>query len=446
MNAFGKLFRCGSLLVVLFSCLASVAANAQEDEPPPIADCMGIVCNGGVTIPGDDGEVRPPGESSIPVRVRTPADGSRFSLTCARIDYANLPAGAAGVALLNCPGVPPLSSVGMMYQAGQPQAYSQPICMPAGFCQPAQASPDVPCAPLVADGVISFDCLIDGRRIAVSSECPVNAVQRTPYPRALVGLPTYLALQPDRFGTGGQSGAVQVLSQDVGANGQPASLGAYQLGIAIRSQRLPAGVHWLGESARGPEWSFADGAEGSGAAGDLARYSWRYSSHGQPPNGVGVDRATQLPLTSARLPAWEVVVTTSCGHEVSWVYRVAEEATTTGACQFFVAQPTPQSPSCGPVAADGSGWYRETQKKLQWRRVLGQDAFPADWRTIDLRNHGGQHAYAVMRRVRELGVIDDGLFDPNIIGQSLWVPVIEVQSVLRSEQCYQNPAACPVAP
>jgi hypothetical protein len=205
-------------------------------------------------------------------------------------------------------------------------------------------------------------------------------------------------------------------------------------------------VDWLGESARGPEWSFADGAEGSGAAGDLARYSWRYSSHGQPANGVGVDRATQLPLTSVRLPAWEVVVNTSCGHEVSWVYRVAEETMTTGACQFFVAQPTPQSLACGPVAVDGSGWYRETQKKLQWRRVLGQDAFPDAWRTVDLRNYGGQHTYAVMRRVRELGVIDDGLFDPNITGQSLWVPVIEVQSVLRSEQCYQNPTACPAVP
>lgn len=430
--------------------LSTAQARPMQQGGGPIGDC-GTTCDGEIVIPGDPSdppgepgpEGAPPGdEAPAPVG---PADGTVVSLMCARIDYGALPPGAGGVSLLNCTGDPPLVSIGLVYQGGLLSPYSAAACLAPGVCQPGQTAPAFPCEPQAADDTLTFDCLFDGhaeRRVAASSSCPLNRVERTPYPRSLVGVPTYFRLQHEVWGTGGAGGMRGSKEFAVGADGNPLHMGAWTLDIAIRSQRLPAGVRWADERVVGPEWTFRDGGGSSGAGGDLAHFTWRYSSFGQPVLGVGADRRTSLPNPAASLPAWEVIAATSCGHEVSWRYRVADTENIIGECRHYDGRPNDMAQVCGGVAADGSGWYAEVTQRLRWRTAAGQTDFPS-WQTIDLRWFGRGRSYATVRRTQEYGIVRDALYDSGLVRDSLWVPVIEVQSVLRSDACHASSAACP---
>ena len=425
---------------------AWAAAAMQGDGP--IDDC-GESCDGEIVIPGDpgggggDSGGAPPGDAASDPYV--PADGTLASMMCARIDYGALPPGAAGVSLLSCQGDPPLVSIGLTYQDGLLVPYSAAACLAPGICQPGQTAPGYPCLPQAADDSIYFDCtfdLLNQRRVAVGSRCPVNRVERSPYPRSLVGVPTYFRLQHEIWGAGGAGGSTAKMEDGIGADGEPTHGAAFQLQLAIRSQRLPAGVRWADERVVGPEWSFHDGGGSVGAGGDAAAFTWRYSSFGQPVLGVGADRRTSRPDLSRRLPAWEVISTTSCGHEAAWRYRVAETENIIGQCTYFTGRPNDMAQVCGSTAADGSGWYAEVTQKLRWRLVAGQPDFPS-WQTIDLRWFGRGRSYATMRETQEYGIVRNQVFDSGLVRSSLWVPVIEVQSVLRSDACYANPALCP---
>lgn len=443
------------MVVVVVLCSPSPTAAAPlAQSDGPIENCDGADCQGEIVIPGDpsnpggggsDGS--PPGDEAPPPAVG-PADGTTVSMMCAHIDYGALPPGASGVSLLNCAGDPPLVSIGLVYQGGLLSPYSAAACLAPGICQPGQTAPAIPCQPQAYDDTLTFDCIFDGieeRRVAASSSCPHNRVERTPYPRSLVGVPTYFRLQHEIWGTGGAGGMRGSREFAVGADGNPLHMGAWTLDIAIRSQRLPAGVRWAEERVVGPEWTFRDRGASGGGGGDVAAFTWRASSFGQPALGVAADRRTALPNLAARLPAWEVVTTTSCGHEVTWRYRVADTENIIGECRFYDGKPNDMAQTCGSVGADGSGWYAEVTQKLRWRTAFGQPDFPA-WQTIDLRWFGRGRSYATMRRTQEYGIVRDAIFDSGLVRDSLWVPVIEVQSVLRSDECHGNRAACPTGP
>jgi hypothetical protein len=438
----------GALLSSAWPATSQAAVPAQGSGP--ITEC-GTSCDGEIVIPGDpsdpgagDGSGSPPGDADPDPYV--PTDGTMVSMMCARIDYGSLAPGAAGVSLLNCQGDPPLVSMGLIYQDGILLPYSSAVCLAPGICQPGQTAPTYPCLPSAADDTITFDCEFEQgnprKRLAVSSRCPVNRVERTPYPRALVNAPTWFRLQHEIWGLGGAGGVVAHAHDGIGADGEPTHGAAFHLQLAIRSQRLSAGVRWADDRVVGPEWTFYDGNGSSGAGGDVARFTWRYSSFEQPLLGVGADRRTNRPDLSKRLPAWEVIMTTSCGHEVAWRYRVAETENIIGQCRYYSGKPNDMAQTCGSIAADGSGWYAEVTQRLRWRVAAGQNDFPA-WQTVDLRWFGRGRSYATMRETQEYGIVRDQIFDSGLVRSSLWVPVIEVQSVLRSDECHANPARCP---
>ena len=436
------------LLVAAFTPINNTFRAVAQSQGP-IQDCD-TSCDGEIVIPGNpggggDSGGTPPGDGDAAPEPYVPPDGAMVQMNCARIDYGALPPGAAGVTLLTCTGDPPLSSVGLIYRNGLLVPYSSPVCLAPGVCQPGQTAPAYPCLPQSSDDTMSFDCLFDGntnRRLGVSSSCPVNRVERTPYPRSMVCLPTYFRLQHEVWGTNGEGGVVAHIEDGIGGNGEPTHGAAFQLQLGIRSQRLPAGVRWADEHVVGPNWTFIDGTGITVAGGDVSHFTWRYSSFEQPVLGVGADRRTNLPDLSKRLPAWQVLMTTSCGHEVSWRYRVAETVNIQGECKYYEGKPNDMAQKCGGVAADGSGWYAEVTQKLQWRLVQGQPNFP-EWQTIDLRWFGRGNSYATMRDTQEYGVVRNQIFDSGLVRSSLWVPVLEVQSVLRSNACYANPNLCP---
>lgn len=454
----GTRFICaGIVALALASGLQSAAPHTVLARPAqqgagPIGDC-GTSCDGEIVIPGSPADPGgggdggsdgvPPGDTVPPPSA--PTDSTMVSMMCARIDYGALPPGAAGVSLLSCQGDPPLVSIGLIYQGGLLAPYSAAACLAPGVCQPGQSAPTMPCQPRAADDTLTFDCAFDAneeRRASASSRCPVNRVERTPYPRALVNVPTYFRLQHEVWGTGGDGGAHESKQVGVGSDGEPMHMGAWTLDIAVRSQRLPAGVRWAHERVFGPRWNFLDGDGTAGAEGDVAQFTWRYSSYGRPMLGVGAKRGTNLPDLSRRLPAWEVISETSCGHEVTWRYRVADTENIIGECRYYTSRPNDMAQRCGTVGPDGDGWYAEVTQRLRWRTAAGQSDYPS-WQTVDLRWFGRGHSFAAMRETQEYGIVRDQVFDSGLVRSSLWVPVLEVQSVLRSDACHANPAACP---
>ncbi|NJM41527.1 MAG: hypothetical protein HC853_12565 [Anaerolineae bacterium] len=123
-----------------------------------------------------------------------------------------------------------------------------------------------------------------------------------------------------------------------------------------------------------------------------ATFVYATSSYGLASRGRAFDFVNQKPSTLYNLPAYQVNVTTSCGHE--WALRWQELITTTV---------SPGSP------------YAWTTKVITWQ-------------PLSLVTYGVTTPYAIQTQSQSGGVFNGTTYlDAQ---EGFWVPVIEVQSTL----------------
>ncbi len=410
-----------------------------------------------ISIPGSPATGGSPAASvSAGPRVVKPlTEGARATVRCASpntIASANIRPDT----LAFCAGDPLLLTLEV--QQGRFVPISA-ICMSAAICQaPPNTDPEAwPCQPQVTATGIVFNCpglFINGQRwtgtASVSSECPVNEVVRSVYPRALVGVDTQFALNEQQWGSGGQGGSwATALTPPVpeDSDGNPTienMLGHVTLGL--RSQRLEENQPWFEVRAEAPLWRFESGAvAGARPAkqrGPLASYRWETASYGQPARGRAYDLLRGKPAERWDLPAWRVGIESYCGHEWSLRYAISvRRHEKDGDCYFVGWEPNGQTQS-RPNSDRfdcASGWIANSRDMLRW------DWHTRGWTGVNNRLAGGDVnglPYSTLELARGIGKVD-GVQYSDPASDALWIPVIEAQAVLRSAACAASVGACP---
>jgi hypothetical protein len=322
-------------------------------------------------------------------------------------------------------------------------------CMTQAQCQPPADPNDLhrklPCDPFITnEGVVLFCEPRYGIQTGdvnanVSSTCPVNEVLRAPYPRALVNTETSFFLQPANYNNVyGYSTQVQSpdnLQDFVDANGNPTKTG-YAVGIwrnfvlTMRSRRFNGGELWYGQVASDPQWKFTDRAWNAGPqeqSGATASYTYKTSSAGLgTTGGRGFDIANQKPTNTYNLPAYNVDINTSCGHEWKGTAEISQRQwVRDGKCE----QPDPT----WPPGWTPDGWSFEgcdNGKAAPGHYGYFWAPYVTGWTGVNMVLTGLDTTYDKQ---------DDAVGGGFVRGSSYWdtnggvkVPVVEVQSVLRS--------------
>jgi hypothetical protein len=324
------------------------------------------------------------------------------------------------------------------------------VCMSQVDCQPPTDPNDLhknlPCDPFInAQGLMVYCAPRYGIETSavnadVSTTCPVNEVQRAPYPRALVNAVTNYFLQPKPYdseaGFSSPQQSPSNLADFIDAQGNPTSAG-YAAGIwknfniTMRTRRFNGGEVWFGQTAPAPLWVFEDRSWNTGAreqTGFTANYTYKTSSAGlTSTGGRAYDLVNQRPTDTYNLPAYDVQITTSCGHEWKGAADVAQRGlwARDGECSKIPMEFPPDWMPDG-YSSEGckSGWYAPGHYNYTWTR------YTTGWTGVDLVQTGKTTTYDTQMEAKAGGMV---------FGSQYWdapsgikVPVVEVQSVLRS--------------
>jgi hypothetical protein len=280
----------------------------------------------------------------------------------------------------------------------------------------------------------------------VSTECPTNVVFRNAYPRVLVNRDVQFALEPQQWSpsaAGNASNEVQTrdLASFVQPDDTPTRAGLVRkMKLMLRSERLEKGREWEGDIAAAPKFEFGGVGSASAAQGYVVTYRWTASSAGGPAHGRRYSVERDALTDSYDMPANQVNVQTHCGH---WWLMTWEESEGYDESVFGICQ-TATSPVPVDYTTDGCqpGDMRPVAKTTKYRWVNKSSG--ADWTEINMKSDvepALPTSYAVQTRTQGVGKFK-GALQADPVGE-MWVPVVEVQSVLRSDACYNDPAQCP---
>ncbi|MCL4505280.1 MAG: hypothetical protein M1434_12165 [Chloroflexi bacterium] len=340
------------------------------------------------------------------------------------------------------------------------------FCMTEDQCKKPESDTedkygDLPCAPVMTPNGITLECKGSSDiqtwnlSASVNTSCPVNEVQRSPYPRSLVNLPTTFVLQQEVYNTvDGIASAPQSpanLSDFVDANGNPNEYG-YMSGIwknlrlIMRSHRFTGGETWFGQTVPKPQWTFDDRSWNTGPypkeqEGNQATYVYQTSSAGLTTmNGREFDMVNKTPSDVYDLPAYGVTVKTYCGHE--WKVSASLAARTwhpSGACYQSILYPDGSTYAPPGTSNDGCnpGWVSPGNYTYSWTD------YTTDWAGVDLTQAGRPTSYDMRTRTTSGGTWQDTVYWDQPTG--IWVPVVEVQSVLRNSCVASGQCAPPSA-
>ncbi len=301
-----------------------------------------------------------------------------------------------------------------------------------------------PCTPTFTGAGIALNCSnfqIDGftwnELMTAQSFCPLNTVERAPYPRAAVAIPFTMTLLSEGFGYAdagrtqphGEAGSWSPEVTPFGVEndqGEPTGAGLVgHLRLGVRTQRLVPGTQWV---RRVPQfgWRFNDGGRVINDAGGTVTYQFEASSFGQPAQGRRFDFAAKQPADAYDLPAYPVTVASTCGLSWALEYRIGES----------YQVPTTINRADGTVIDTFETKYRWSEVKK-----LGEA-----WNALDLA--GPEYGLGTPwlpvsgpALSRSGGVFNGEVYRDAVPG--VWIPVTEAQSVLRSEDCVQDFSRCP---
>ena len=248
-------------------------------------------------------------------------------------------------------------------------------------------------------------------------ECPVNEVLREPYPRALVTVPITFTLIDNlvpklNFATAPAPAKNSTYPKtSYGVMLRHGAAGTVT--IAVRGTRLEANTQWLGQKVISPTWTFQDRPwrtateYPSNQYNVTSTYQYAASSYGLPEKGRAFDNVLKLPsATDYDLPAYPVQLATPCKYE----YRL------------IVQKSWPYWTFSNPARTAG-------QWNTQWVNVT------TAWLPINLKNYAYPNTYEWWNLVRSGGRYKTIEYWDQPDPSQIWIPVLEVQSVLRSQQC-----------
>jgi hypothetical protein len=323
-------------------------------------------------------------------------------------------------------------------------------CMPDEVCQPRGEEATQPCVFQIAGGGQGVTVNCDNSEwndvMRVSTECPTNVVFRNAYPRVLVNREVQFVLEPERWSpsaAGKASNEVQTrdLARFVQADDTPTRAGLVRkMKLMLRSERLEQGREWEGDIAAGPKFDFGGAGQVVRQEGYVVTYRWTVSSAGGEKRGRRYAVETDALTDRYDMPAHRVNVQTHCGHwwQMTWEESEGYDETTFGNCETA----TSPIPAEYTTEGCGAGDMRPVTKTTKYRWV--NKASAADWTEINMKTDvepALTTAYAIQTRVQGTGYFK-GTAQADPVGE-MWVPVVEVQSVLRSESCFNDPAICP---
>jgi hypothetical protein len=294
--------------------------------------------------------------------------------------------------------------------------------------------------------------------LEVRAVCPTNFVLRDSYPRVLVDTDVEFRLldatwSPSPAGNSSAQVSPANLSSLIDGAGEPLQAGVWRnFVLRVRSQRFTGapGERWFGVKTSKPNYFFHDDTTLHGTVnhdtyqvGPVAVFRWQAPSANRSQRGRRYDVMNDALTQEHTAPAYPVAVTTSCGHTWSASWEAAEEYREfTGNCQIT---PDPLPADWTRDGCAGPGDARPFVKKLRWATL----STGANWQGIDMRgvpNAGPRidTPYAIQWKSTGGGYFKgdpNPVFDDAMIG--IWVPVVEVQSVLRGEACMADLARCP---
>jgi len=202
----------------------------------------------------------------------------------------------------------------------------------------------------------------------------------------------------------------------------------------MRSRRFNGGENWLGQTAPPPQWVFSDRDWNTGSLprvqnGHQASYVYQTASAGLETRlGRAFDTVRRAPADRFDLPAYNVALTTYCGHE----WRATVTLSTrlwhpTGPC--FETRLMPDGKTFEPEGTSNEGCAPGWVSPGYW--TYGWANFATDWAGIDMRSVGRSTTYDIRTRTLSGGIFKGQEYWDTPAG--IWVPVIEVQSVMRNE-------------
>jgi hypothetical protein len=330
-------------------------------------------------------------------------------------------------------------------------------CMSAAECaskvneEKTDSSDEVPCTPRLTEAGFVLDCTPSDADLQtwnvyaeLDTSCPVNNVLRSPYPRSMVNMTTTFDLQsPDATSLAGVSTGLLApdnLSSFVDEQGNPTQAG-YKAGVwknlrlFLRSRRFTGGESWFGQTVPKPQWTFLDrgwnvnGPFSQQQEGTQARYVYLTSSAGLTTTlGRAFDVANKVPLNTYNLAAYGVTIRSYCGHEWMVTYQIAGRVwQPSGACYQTTLYPdgTTEEPEgtsnegCDPGYVSPGAWSYEWVDKT------------TTWAGVDMTGIGKSTTYDSRTKSMSGGTSGGEVYWDDQTG--IWVPVVEVQSVLRDE-------------
>jgi hypothetical protein len=328
--------------------------------------------------------------------------------------------------------------------------------------------PELPCKPFITPGGVRMECVPNDKletwnvRADVYTECPINEVLRAPYPRTLVNVETNFILQPKEYNTeAGISSAPQApaninafIDKDTGLPTQE----GYEAGVwkdmqlIMRSRRLPGGTVWFEMVVPKPEWRFSDRGWNSPKFpaiqdGETAKYIYETSSADLASTfGRAFDFVNRQPSNNFNLPAYPVTLKTYCGHE--WMAKVKlakKEWKKTGDCYATILYP--DGSTYIPPGTSNEGCSPGSVATGEF--IYGWKDFQTDWANIDMRLIGRAVTYDIRTKTKAGGIFKDRLTNTNRVWWDdpwgIWVPVVEVQSVIRDECVAEGSCEPPAA-
>jgi hypothetical protein len=168
--------------------------------------------------------------------------------------------------------------------------------------------------------------------------------------------------------------------------------------------------------------------------GITVTHTYNSASIGQPEFGRAFDFVRNEPSDLYNLPAYEVTLKTICGHE--WQLKWQESAK-------YWKRDNGATCTVAGLNPDGTvkpGFARDSCPAGE--AVAGQQAFKwvnrsSPWEGLDLRtlNLGFQFPYAIQGMSKEFGRVNNIVYWNRAPSPAMWIPVVEVQSVLRAEDC-----------
>ena len=323
---------------------------------------------------------------------------------------------------------------------------------------------NTPCKVNLGASGFTLDCsgtnnvLIWNARESTVSSCPINEVEREPYPRALVTVPNTFSLLDNAWGPSGAGGSwtpainADNIADFTELDGTPLLQGLLRdIKLGLRSRRLPLNQQWFGHLIDGPVWEFEDRSWNGGTTFTsnviTTTHTYQTASVGLTKKGRSFDQINKVPSNFYDLPAYYVRIFTLCGHEWRmtwqesvhyWKHDVNATCTTDGLNPDGSAKPGYAIDNCSSGAVRGVDAYK-------WE---DRDSHSANdnhgWYGIDLTKYGYPLPFAKQYKSKSFGTVNNNVYWDATAEKWLYVPVVEVQSVLRNDEC-ANGGTCPSA-